>query len=48
MFNFTEKKNVDGFINRYKARLVVNGFLQKNVEETYEPVVYFGTVRLAL
>ena len=45
---FKRKLNEDGTVSRYKARLVVRGFMQGNVEETYAPVVYFTTVRAAL
>ena len=47
---FVFKKNLthDGKIGQYKARLVVKGFMQENVPETYEPVVDFSSVRVVL
>lgn len=33
---------------KYKARLVVRGFLQGILEDTYAPVIDFTTVRVAL
>jgi hypothetical protein len=42
------KHNVDGSLNRYKARLVTKGYAQTyaiNYEETYSPVAKMTTVR---
>ena len=47
-FVFKKKMAQDGTIGRYKARLVVKGFLQGNVEHTFAPVVDFTTVRILL
>ena len=47
-FIFKLKKKNDGTVARYKARLVVKGFMQGFVESTYSPVVCFSTVRTAL
>ena len=38
----------DGSVCSYKARLVVKGYMQGNVDFTYAPVVAFTTVRAAL
>lgn len=37
-----------GSVSKYKARLVVRGYLQGEVENTYAPVVDFTIVRIAL
>lgn len=47
-FVFSPKNNADGTINRYKARLVVKGFMQGYVDNVYSPVVDFCTVRIIL
>ena len=47
-FEFRRKWLVDGTVGKYKARLVVKGFLQGNIEQTYSPVVDFSTVPAAL
>lgn len=48
---FTIKRNADGTIQKYKARLVVRGFLQRygvDYKETYAPVVKFKSIKLIL
>ena len=47
-FVLTRKKSPDGSTKRYKARLVVRGYLQGYVDQTYAPVVDFNTIRVAL
>ena len=45
------KENPDGTINRYKARLVMKGFLQTpglDFNETFSPVVKAATIRIIL
>jgi hypothetical protein len=45
------KKNSDGTIDRYKARLVVKGFKQRygvDYKDTFRPVVKAATIRLVL
>ena len=41
------KRNSDGSINKYKARLVVKGYQQNLDEGIYAPVVDFSSIRLA-
>lgn len=47
-FVFKKKMLDDGTVGRYKARLVVKGYMQGNVDHTFAPVVDFSTVRTAL
>lgn len=47
-FVFDIKRNSNGSINRYKARLIAKGFAQGIVDETYSPVVSFTTIRTAI
>lgn len=45
---FKIKRNTDGTIERYKARLVARGFSQTVETETYSPVMRYVTLRLLL
>jgi hypothetical protein len=48
---FAVKKDEQGFVKRFKARLVVHGFKQKfriNYNETFAPVIRFDTIRVAI
>ena len=47
-FVFLRKTDANGAVTRYKARLVVKGYLQGMVEQTFAPVVDFTAVRIAL
>jgi hypothetical protein len=45
------KHNVDGFVSRYKARLVTKGYAQTygiNYEKTYSPVAKMTTIRVII
>ena len=47
-FVFARKREEFGKVIRYKARLVVRGFLQGDVEQTFAPVVDFTTIRTSI
>lgn len=47
-FVFRRKHDEEGNVSRWKARLVVQGFWQGFVEDTYAPVAEFSTVRTLL
>lgn len=47
-FVFKRKMNENSAVGRYKARLVVKGFMQGEVDHTYSPVVEFITIITAL
>jgi hypothetical protein len=45
------KHNVNGFVNRYKTRLVAKGYAQTygiDYEETYSPIAKMITVRIII
>ncbi len=45
------KHNVDGFVSKYKARLVTKGYAQTygiNYEKTYSPVAKMTTIRVII
>lgn len=47
-FIFKKKIGCDGYVNKYKCRLVAQGFSQKygiNFDETFSPVIRFETIR---
>ena len=48
---FRKKKNADGSIDRYKARLCAKGFLQKegiDYKQVFAPVVKYNSIRIIL
>lgn len=47
-FVFIRKRDESGKVVRHKARLVVRGYFQGNVDHTFAPVVDFSTIRIAL
>ena len=47
-FVFKRKVNPSGGPCRYKARLVVKGYMQGDIENTFAPVVDFNSVRVCL
>jgi hypothetical protein len=45
------KHNADGFVNRYKAKLVAKGYAQTygiDYEETYNPVAKMTTIKIII
>ena len=47
-FVFVRKYDATGILTRHKARFVVRGYLQGDVEQTFAPVVDFNTVRICI
>lgn len=47
-FVFTRKRDELGNVIRHKARRVVRGFFQGDVEQTFAPVVEFTTIRTCI
>lgn len=47
-FIFKLKMDEEGNIRRYKARVVVKGYFQGHVDNTYSPVVEFTSIRVAI
>lgn len=47
-FVFRRKVLSNGHVGTYKVHLVVKGFMQGNIGDTYAPVVDFSTVRTAI
>lgn len=45
---FKIKRNANGTIERYKARLVARGFSQVTEQETYSPVMRYSTLKFLL
>ena len=48
---FKKKRNADGAVNRYKARLVAQGYSQEqglDYEETFSPVAKYNSIRTVL
>lgn len=45
LFILTKKRNREGFVARFKAKIVACGFLQGIVERIHASVVYFPAVR---
>ena len=47
-FIFKRKMKNNGTVGKYKARVVVKGFMQGEIDRTYAPVADFTTIRTAL